>query len=348
MNKKGNGNGNDLLPEELIEKMIFKGDNRKIEGIEKEFNKALSRDRMFLFGLIIACVLVITVFLLIFAAYYTSGLKFTMAIFATLFLSVGTAIQAGTVMYGFFSKSLKERIDGMTKLVQDSLTITAAMETLISNHLRGSDIKATEEIITEYIGDRENMDPKATKILVELILNILLKNKRIFHPKDKITVLKVDRAVKDLQQSLSKSYLDPVDKVTACDQGAGSLVYIRQEFTKKTINQMIKANPVLKSVDFSALPDIRKRMTDQMNKLGIPYEDLTESTELWKSALTSHENKVLSNRIIKVERLLEQKNNSINANVNRFISYQVVLDTKIAVLCLAIAGVIGGLWDLIY
>lgn len=348
MYKKGNGNGNDILPEALIEEMIFKGDNKKIESIEREFSKALSRDRLFLFGLIVFSVLIITIFLLIFAAYYTDGLKFMLAIVATLFLSVGTAIQAGTVMYGFFSKSLKERIEAMTKLVQDSLKITAAMEVLTSNHLRGSEIKATEEIVTQYIGDRENLDPKETRELVELILNILLKNKRIIHPKRKITVLKVDRPVKDLKQDLSRSYLDPVDKVTACDQGAGSLVYIRQEFTKKTIDKMIKVNPIMKDVDFSALPDISKRMTAQMNKLGIPYEDLTESTELWKSAITSHENTVLSKRIIKVERVLEQKNNAINANVDRFISYQVVLDTKIAVLCLAIAGVIGGLWDLIY
>jgi hypothetical protein len=217
---------------------------------------------------------------------------------------------------------------------------------LMSEVMKGNEILATDEILNEVTIDKT--DKKAAKEQLTDILNVLLRHKKIVHPKDEITLIKVDKPVIELQKALNKSLLDPIMRLTSCDEGEKSLIYLRREFTPKTISGMTKKNPILKDVDFKSLPDIRKKMTGQLNKLGIQYEDLTEQTELWKSKLTAHEHRVLSGKIQEIQKVISKKNVKINADVDAFIAYQLILDTKIAVLCLAIAGVIGGIWDIVY
>jgi hypothetical protein len=334
--------------ERLINEMVFQNNNTIIENIEDEFGKALQTDKIFLIGIIAIVLIIITMFLLFYSYDKTSGDKLILAVIATLFLGAGTAIQLGTVMYSSFSKRLSWRINKITLLITNTQNVTTKIDQIITKILRGSEIKCTDEILYEMSKKVEDQETKLTKSELNKILHILMKNKKIVRPQDKISIFKVDRTVYDLKEDLDNSLLQRIKRIGPCDEGAKSLIYLKQEFSKSKIKKMTKKTPVLSSIDFDAMRDIRKKVKDELNKLGIVFVDYTGETELWKSNLSSYDRNLLSRRIRVTAKNLSIRNQNLSQDVDKFIAYQSILDTKIAVLCLAIAGVIGGLWDIIY
>jgi hypothetical protein len=337
-----------ISSERLINEMIFQNNTTIIENIEDEFEKALVKDKTFLIGIIAIVLVIISIFLLWISYKMTGGEKFVLAVIATLFLGAGTAIQLGTVMYSIFSKRLSGRINKITSLVTNTQKATTKIDYIITKILRGDEIKCTDEILYEMQVKIQGKDIGITKPELVNILKLLKKNRKITHPKAEISILKVDRTIYDLKEDFDNSLLKRIKRIGTCDDGSKSLIYLQQEFSDMKIKKMTRNAPVLSAVDFGAMQDIRKKVKDELNKLGIVFVDYTLETKLWKSNLSSYDRNLLSRRIRVTAKNLSIRNDNLSQEVGKFIAYQSVLDTKIAVLCLAIAGVIGGLWDLIY
>ncbi len=334
--------------EQLIEEMVFEDDNTLIENIEDEFTKALLSDKIFLFGIIFFVSIIISIGLVIVSFNIEIRSKFILAIIATIFLGAGTAIQLGTVLYHSYSRRLSGRIDEIATLVKNTQKITTKMNQLITKILRGNEIKSTDEILNDFIKREEDKDKRLTRSQLNDILKILIKNKRIKHPKEKISIFSVDRPLTDLKEALDKSLYRRIERMGAFDEGSRSLIYLRHEFSPRTIKILTRRNPLLKNVNFESLQDVRKKIAEELNKLGISFEEITDESQLWKLNISSYDRNVLSKKIRDVNINISITNKKLTNGVNKFIAYQSVLDTKIAVLCLAIAGVIGGLWDIIY
>ncbi|MCK5559398.1 MAG: hypothetical protein KAJ51_02350, partial [Thermoplasmata archaeon] len=280
--------------------------------------------------------------------YIPSQSKFLLAIIAILFLAAGTAIQLGTVMYTSYSRRLSERIDEIATLVKNTQKMTSKMNQLITEVLRGKEIKTTDEILNDFTMKEEDRSKRLTLSQLNDILKILDKNNRVKHPKGNITIFLVDRPLHDLMEALDKPLMRRIERVGAFDEGSRSLIYLKHEFSPKTIKKLTKQNPLLKGVNFESLQDVRKKLADELNKLGISYEQINDKSHLWKLNISSYDRNILSKKIRDVNINILITNKKLTNGVNKFIAYQSVLDTKIAVLCLAIAGVIGGLWDIIY
>ena len=338
-----------IKPERLIKEMLFKDDNTLIENIEYQFTRALLSDKIFLFGIISIVSIIISITLIIVSIdYIDAQIKFLLAVIATLLLGAGTAIQLGTVMYSIFSKRLSSRIEEITTLIKNTQNVTTKMNQLIKDLLRGKDIKTTDEILNDFTLKESDRDKRLTRSQLNDILRILINNRRIRHPRDKITIFAVDRPLNDLLESLDKSLLKSIERIGGYDEGSRSLIYLKQEFTKGTIRKLTKRSPLLDSVDFGALQDVRKEITNELNKLGIPFEEIHDEAQLWKSNISSHDRNLLSKKIRDVNISISVTNKKLTNGVAKFTAYQSILDTKIAVLCLAVAGVIGMLWDIIY
>ena len=336
-----------ISSERLVDEMVFQNNNTIIEDIENEFEKALLTDKIFLIGIISIVLIIITIFLL-FYSLDLWGDQFILAVIATLFLGAGTAIQLGTVMYSSFSRRLSSRINEITSLITNAQKITTKIDQIITKILRGNEIKSTDEIMYEMSKKKDEEESPLTKSQLNKILKLLDNNQKIGRPKEKISIFKVDRSIYDLKEDLGKPILQRIERIGSCDDGSKSLIYLKQEFTKGTIHKMTKRNPVLSAVDFGAMKDISKKVKDELNKLGFVFVDYTKETELWQSNLSSYDRNLLSRRIRVTTKNISDRNLNLSENVDKFIAYQSVLDTKIAVLCLAIAGVIGGFWDIIY
>jgi hypothetical protein len=337
-----------ISSERLVDEMVFQNNNTIIENIEDEFEKALLTDKIFLIGIIAIVLVIITIFLLLYSMDELRGDQFLLAVIATLFLGAGTAIQLGTVVYSSYSRRLSGRINEITSLIINAQKITTKIDQIITKILRGNEIKSTDEILYEMSKKKDEEDSPLTKPQLNTILKLLDKNQKIGRPKEKISIFKVDRSIYDLKEDLGKSILQRIERIGSCDDGSKSLIYLKQEFTKGTIHKMTKRNPVLSTVDFGTMKDISKKVKDELNKLGFVFVEYTKETKLWQSTLSSYDRNLLSRRIRVTTKNISDRNLNLSENVDKFIAYQSVLDTKIAVLCLAIAGVIGGLWDIIY
>ena len=154
------------------------------------------------------------------------------------------------------------------------------MNQLITEVLRGKEIKTTDEILNDFAMKEDDKTKRLTLGQLNDILKILDKNNRVKHPKGKITIFLVDRPLQDLKEALDKPLMRRIERVGAFDEGTRSLIYLKQEFSPKTVKKLTKQNPLLEGVNFKSLQDVRKKLADELNKLGISFEQVDDKSQL--------------------------------------------------------------------
>jgi len=330
--------------EKIIQKIVFDKNYVPLDKIDKEFFSYLSKNEGGLKMVILGLGASLWIFLFFVALNFTANFAHLALMLTTSTLvSAGTAIQLGTIFHQNVSKKLNVRIDGITTMVRTIHERTYDMDYIISTVVRKGDIKALEEIQYEYNINHATKNLSKQELIV--LIGLLSKNEQIAAPKSKIMVVEVDLPQGDLKEHIHKSLLGKALRIGNSAGGHRSLIYVEQEFTPERIKKFKKDFSQVSKLDLKPLMSSHEIFTKEMNKLGISYRNLSGDTLVWTSFLSGHDRRTLSRNIKIANARVDSLSDKLNKSLEKFAQWESLLDTRIAVLLLGFAGVIGVVID---
>ncbi len=336
-----------MSPVKLIERNIFRKDTQMLDRIEANFDASLRKNRKEMTFLIVGLIAVMLsmLFMVVFFLAASGKVKLAGFVLAT-FLSVGLGIQVGTMSHSKISQKVNREIEAINKLISESNKTLSQMDFIITDVLKKTEAKANEEILNEI--KIKNINPEiTTKELLE-IMGILANRQEIKQPGEKYTIFIVDIPEREIRDYIGEEHIAQVTRLGHSNLGYKTLLYIHHEFSEEKIKDIKKKNPTLRAIDMSSFLQAGTKLTQEMNKLGISFKDISEETKVWVSELTGHERRELIAKIKRLKNDMMELAKKLKGQEERFQNIKVILDTTLAVLLLAVAGIIGFFIDMLY